>query len=161
MRTQEPGRKADARGRALSEWEQQGLAPSAAEQLGIDDRGGMEKISRSGISAHGEAQRVTGQSGNPTPHVEGFTVLEFLGAGPSGQTWHARTRSGRDVALKLFSPRFSAQPGFLTRFEKETAPLLVLNHPHIVPLVERGRKGDLFYLATEYIPEGSLRKRAR
>jgi serine/threonine protein kinase len=115
---------------------------------------------------------VTGQSGNmgealvrtappPTPHVEGFTLLEFLGVGPSGQTWRARTKSGRDVALKLFSPRFSAQPGFIMRFEKETAPLLALSHPHIVELVERGRKGDQFHLAMEYIPEGSLQKRSR
>lgn len=115
---------------------------------------------------------MTGQTGNSgeapeqsappaAPHVEGFTLLDLLGSGPSGQTWRAQMKSGRMVALKLFSRWLSAQPGFLTRFEKETAPLLVLSHPHIVELVERGRKGDLLYLAMEYIPDRTLRARAR
>ncbi|WP_224241288.1 serine/threonine-protein kinase [Hyalangium gracile] len=96
----------------------------------------------------------------PLPQLEGFLALEFLGAGPSGQTWHARTKAGRAVALKLFSPRLTAHPGFPTRFEKETAPLLALRHPHIAELVERGRAGDQYYVATEYLFGGSLRKRA-
>lgn len=94
------------------------------------------------------------------PQLDGFLVLEFLGMGPTGQTWHARTKTGRAVALKLFSPKLTSQPGFITRFEKETAPLLALRHPHIAELVERGRQGDQYYLATEYLYGGSLKKRA-
>jgi serine/threonine protein kinase len=96
----------------------------------------------------------------PMPQLDGFLVLEFLGMGPSWQTWHARTKAGRAVALKLFSPKLTSQPGFLTRFEKETAPLMALRHPHIAELVERGHTGGQFYLATEFLFGGSLKKRA-
>ncbi|WP_224372691.1 serine/threonine-protein kinase [Hyalangium versicolor] len=109
----------------------------------------------------GSTAEARAQSATPTPpQLEGFTVLEFLGAGPSGQTWHARTKTGRAVALKLLAPRLSSQPGFLARFEKETAPLMGLRHPHIAELIDRGRTGELFYLATEYVSGGSLQKRA-
>ncbi len=97
----------------------------------------------------------------PTPQLEGFTALRYLGTGPSGQTWHAQSRSGRQVALKILSSRVTSQSGFLTRFEKETAPLLGLRHAHIVELVARGRSDIHFYLATEYMAGGSLRERRR
>jgi serine/threonine protein kinase len=63
--------------------------------------------------------------------------------------------------LKVLSPRLSASPDFLTRFEQETAPLLALGHPSIAGPFERGRSGNLFFLATEHLPGGSLRERIR
>ncbi len=94
----------------------------------------------------------------PLPQVEGFTLLELLGTSSWGHTWHARTKAGQQVALKLFSARLTSQPGFLSRFDKVSAALLALHHTHIAETLERGRSGDQLYLATEFFPGGSLRK---
>ena len=38
---------------------------------------------------------------------------------------------GRDVAIKLLSPAFTAEPERRARFEREARMLATLNHPHI------------------------------
>ena len=38
---------------------------------------------------------------------------------------------GREVAIKLLSPAFTAEPERRARFEREARMLATLNHPHI------------------------------
>ena len=52
-----------------------------------------------------------------------------------GEVFRARdTRLGRDVALKILPPRFSADRDRLDRFEREARVLASLNHPGIAAL---------------------------
>ena len=49
-----------------------------------------------------------------------------------GEVYRARdTKLGRDVAIKILPPAFTADPDRLARFEREARMLAALNHPHI------------------------------
>jgi Tol biopolymer transport system component len=65
-------------------------------------------------------------------HVGPYEILSRLGAGGMGEVYRARdTQLGRDVAIKVLPPVFTADPERLTRFEREARLLAALNHPHI------------------------------
>ena len=64
-----------------------------------------------------------------------FEVTGLLGAGGMGDVYRARdTRLGRDVAIKILPPAFTADPDRLARFEREARVLASLNHPNIAAI---------------------------
>ena len=72
----------------------------------------------------------------PRPRLTGaigpYQVGELLGAGGMGEVYRARdTRLGRDVAIKILPPVFTADPERVARFDREARVLAALNHPHI------------------------------
>src|SRR4051812_23708536 len=91
------------------------------------------------------------------PSVEGFTIVDRVGRGPRGDVFQARTSVGAEVALKIVHPSLAARSGFTTLFEKETAALLSLSHPSILPALSRGRSGGLYYFTSEWMPRGAVR----
>jgi len=61
-----------------------------------------------------------------------YHVQERIGAGGMGEVYLARdTRLGRDVAIKILPPIFTADPDRLARFEREARVLASLNHPNV------------------------------
>ncbi len=63
--------------------------------------------------------------------------MALLGAGGMGEVYRARdARLGRDVAIKILSPRIAADPGAVTRFEREARALAALNHPGIAAIYD-------------------------
>ena len=52
-----------------------------------------------------------------------YVMLDVLGTGGMATVWRARDQVlGREVAVKVLSPRYAADPGFLARFEREARP---------------------------------------
>jgi eukaryotic-like serine/threonine-protein kinase len=61
-----------------------------------------------------------------------YEIVSPLGAGGMGEVYRARdTLLGREVAIKVLSPEFTADRDRLSRFEREARVLASLNHPHI------------------------------
>jgi serine/threonine-protein kinase len=61
-----------------------------------------------------------------------YQLSARIGAGGMGEVYRARdVRLGRDVAIKVLPPLFTADPERLARFEREARMLAALNHPHI------------------------------
>jgi serine/threonine protein kinase len=64
-----------------------------------------------------------------------YTMVSLLDAGNMGEVYRARdTKLGRDVAIKLLPPTFTADPDRRARFEREARLLAALNHPNIAQI---------------------------
>ncbi|HZA13263.1 MAG TPA: hypothetical protein VE618_02145, partial [Myxococcaceae bacterium] len=75
----------------------------------------------------------------PTPRIEipGFELTDLLGRGGMGEVWRARQSSlGRTVAVKLLPVDLAGDAEFVARFEKESAALAALSHPHIIQIID-------------------------
>ena len=67
----------------------------------------------------------------------GYEIASLLGAGGMGEVYRARdTRLGRDVAIKILSPRIAADRDAVLRFEREARALATLNHPNIAAIYD-------------------------
>ncbi len=87
-----------------------------------------------------------------------FEILAPLGAGGMGEVYRARdSRLGREVAVKVLSAEFSADPDRQRRFEQEARSASALNHPNIVTIHEIGSSGSTVYIAMELVNGGTLR----
>src|SRR5262245_9862043 len=64
--------------------------------------------------------------------IGSYTVLAPIGSGGMGAVYRARDgKLGRDVAVKVLPPEFTADPERAAGFEREARVLASLNHPNI------------------------------
>ena len=85
------------------------------------------------------------------PRVED-RVEEKIGAGGMGEVYRAHdTTLGRDVALKILPPEFSADPDRLARFAREAKLLASLNHPNIAAIYGFETTDEATFLAMELV----------
>lgn len=94
----------------------------------------------------------------PESVLAGYTVERVLGAGGMGMVYLARhPRMNRKVALKVLNASLAANPHARVAFETEAALAAELDHPNIVPVVDRSAPGDpVLWLAIRYIDSGDL-----
>ena len=91
-----------------------------------------------------------------------FEILAPLGAGGMGEVYRARdTKLGRDVALKLLPPLFTADADRRARFEREARLLASLNHPHIGAIYGFEDAGNVPALVLELVEGHTLDDRVR
>jgi serine/threonine protein kinase/Tol biopolymer transport system component len=61
-----------------------------------------------------------------------YTIRSLIGVGGMGEVYRAHDESlGREVAIKVLPPAFTADPARRARFEREARMLATLNHPNI------------------------------
>jgi serine/threonine protein kinase len=61
-----------------------------------------------------------------------YTIRSLLGIGGMVEVYRAHDETlGREVAIKVLSAAFTADPDRRVRFEREARMLATLNHPHI------------------------------
>src|SRR5262245_27057236 len=104
--------------------------------------------------------------GRSMPRVDGYDILERLGAGGMGVVFKARHRqSHRIVALKLLGANSLADLESHRRFQTEAEAVAKLQHPNIIQVfdvgAERASETDLRarpYLSLEYVDGGNLLK---
>jgi Serine/threonine protein kinase len=88
-----------------------------------------------------------------------YEILALLGVGGMGEVYRGRdTRLGRDVALKVISPRRLGDPDLRRRFELEARAASVLNHPSIVTIYDVGDTGGVAWIAMEWVEGRTLRE---
>jgi len=88
-----------------------------------------------------------------------YLVESELGGGGMSRVFLAEeVRLGRRVVVKVLPPEMAAGVS-AERFEREIQLAAKLQHPHIVPLLTAGAKGDLLYYIMPHITGESLRSR--
>ncbi|MFO0880235.1 MAG: protein kinase [Gemmataceae bacterium] len=91
------------------------------------------------------------------PGIPGYEVLHTVGYGGVGVVYRARqSATGRIVALKMLTAGIRAQPRELARFQNEAQAAALLDHPHLVRVLEVGSHGGLPYVVMEFMERGTL-----
>jgi eukaryotic-like serine/threonine-protein kinase len=91
-----------------------------------------------------------------------YEVASQIGAGGMGEVYKARDpRLGRDVAIKVLPPSFSADPDRLQRFAQEARAAAALNHPNILAIFDIGEDKGAPYVVSELLEGETLRDRLR
>ena len=86
-----------------------------------------------------------------------FKVIEKIGKGGMGEVYLAHDNSlGRDVAIKILLPEFTADSFRLKRFQLEAKAASALNHPNILTIYEIGETEDFRFIATEFVKGKTL-----
>jgi serine/threonine protein kinase len=76
-----------------------------------------------------------------------YAITGLLGAGGMGEVYEARdTDKNRTVALKILADRFSSDPTFRARFQRESHAAAVLQEPHVIPIHDWGEIDGHLYI---------------
>jgi len=96
----------------------------------------------------------------PGTRLGPYEILAPLGAGGMGEVYRGHDpRLGRDVAIKILPPHFSADPERLRRFELEARAAAALNHPNILAVHDIGQYERSPYIVSELLEGATLRSR--
>src|SRR6266852_3946604 len=91
-----------------------------------------------------------------------YEIVAPLGAGGMGEVYRARdTKLGREVALKLLPPLFTADADRVARFKREAQMLASLNHPHIGAIYGFEDADNMPALVLELVEGDTLYDRVR
>lgn len=92
--------------------------------------------------------------------IPGYGIERELGEGAMATVYLATQRSlERKVALKVMAAALAADRSFCERFLREGKTLARLSHPHTVTIYDIGNVGHFYYMAMEYLPNGTLKER--
>lgn len=96
------------------------------------------------------------------PQINGYEIIGVLGKGGMGSVYKARQLSlNRLVAIKVLKKEYAKEKDFILRFSREAEVLARLSHPNIVPIIDKGSTGGLFYFVMEFIDGETLRQKLR
>jgi serine/threonine-protein kinase len=92
--------------------------------------------------------------------LDGFEIVEELGAGAYAETYKARVAdTGEFVVLKVPNPSLLADPAIFQRFRRERSIAERLDHPNVVGYRDDESSRSDQYIVLEYIDGESLRSR--
>ncbi len=94
--------------------------------------------------------------------IPGYRIIRKINQGGMSTVYLAiQVSVGREVALKVMSPIFNADPVFSQRFQREANIVGQLSHPNIVSIYDIGCHRNLNYIAMDYLPGGSVHDKIR
>ena len=85
-----------------------------------------------------------------------YTLRRVIGVGSMGAEYLARlSRSHQEYVLKVFLRASSLEPlqyiDFILRFQQEMEPVVTLNHPHILSVLEFEERDGFVFLVMPYV----------
>lgn len=100
----------------------------------------------------------------PAPDALGclgrFEVLEWVATAGSAIVWRARDpKNDTVVALKVLQPLLAAQRENRQRFLRESAAMMRIQHPNVLPILEIVEDSDPPFFVMPFMHGGSLQKR--
>jgi serine/threonine-protein kinase len=96
-----------------------------------------------------------------TDFADGYIVERELTGGGMSRLFLARDRSlNRQVVIKVLPPELTHEVS-AARFVRESQVTAQLQHPHVLPILAAGQRGDFLYYIMPYVPGESLRARLR
>ncbi len=94
--------------------------------------------------------------------LDNYRIVEQIGIGGMATVYKAYDPGAdRYVAIKILPERFSQEPTFRERFQREAKAIAKLEHIHILPLFTYGEAEGIAYMAMRYLPAGSLTDRIK
>jgi serine/threonine protein kinase len=85
-----------------------------------------------------------------------YQIESTLGVGGMGAVYRAVDANGDPVAVKLIKRDLARDEIFRRRFDREARIARHVQHPHIVPVVNKGEHEGVPYLAQRFIEAGTL-----
>src|SRR5215472_4548823 len=87
-----------------------------------------------------------------------YVLGELLGTGGMATVWRATDEVlGREVAVKVLSPQYAADAGFMARFEREARQAAQLSHPRLVTVLDCGIDSGSAFVVMELVAGSTLR----
>ncbi|WP_159766907.1 protein kinase domain-containing protein [Streptomyces sp. HM190] len=93
--------------------------------------------------------------------VGGYRLVDRLGTGGMGVVYRARTRSGREVAVKVVHAQYAEDAIFRTRFRQEIDAVRRVSGAFTASVVDADPEAVRPWMATQYVPGSSLAQRIR
>ncbi|MFK4102839.1 protein kinase [Streptomyces sp. NPDC019531] len=93
--------------------------------------------------------------------VGGYKLVDRLGAGGMGIVYRGRSRSGREVAVKVVHAQHAENKVFRARFRQEIESVRKVSGAFTAPVVDADPEAVRPWMATQYVPGRSLADRIR
>ncbi|MFG2935222.1 PQQ-binding-like beta-propeller repeat protein [Streptomyces sp. NPDC048282] len=91
----------------------------------------------------------------------GYRLADRLGAGGMGIVYRGRSRSGREVAVKVVHAQYAEDPVFRARFRQEIEAARRVSGAFTAPVLDADPEAPAPWMAVQYVPGPSLAARIR
>lgn len=91
----------------------------------------------------------------------GYRIVDRLGAGGMGVVYRGRSRSGREVAVKVVHAQYAEDAVFRARFRQEIEAVRKVSGAFTAPVVDADPEAVRPWMATQYVPGPVLSARIR
>lgn len=91
----------------------------------------------------------------------GYRIVDRIGSGGMGVVYLGRSRSGREVAVKVVHAQFAEDKVFRARFRQEIDAVRKVSGAFTAPVVDADPEAERPWMATQYVPGPALSARIR